>query len=102
MKIQPLFDNVLLERSETLQKTQSGLFIPSSAAEKPNQGKVIAIGEGKKLSDGTLQSPTVKLNDTVAFRNYDATELKFEGETYLLIQEKNILGIKNFKNNLIL
>jgi len=93
MNIQPLFDNVLVERSEALQKTQSGLYIPSSATEKPNKGKVIAVGKGKKLSDGSTKSLTVELDDTVVFRNYDATELKFEGETYLLIQEKNILGI---------
>ncbi|MBM76105.1 MAG: co-chaperone GroES [Proteobacteria bacterium] len=93
MNIKPLFDNVLLERSEALQKTQSGLYIPSSATEKPNQGRVIAVGSGKKLNDGSVKAPTVQLNDTVVFRNYDATELKFEGETYLLIQEKNILGI---------
>ena len=93
MNIQPLFDNVLLERSEALQKTKSGLYIPSSATEKPNKGRVIAVGQGKKLNDGSTKSLAVEINDTVVFRNYDATELKFEGETYLLIQEKNILGI---------
>jgi chaperonin GroES len=93
MKIQPLFDNVLLERSEAPKKTQSGLFIPSSSTEKPNRGTVVSIGKGVPLSDGTIQELAVKLNDTVVFKNYDASEIKLDGETFLLIQEKNILGI---------
>ena len=93
MKIQPLFDNVLVERSEAPQKTQSGLFIPSSSTEKPNRGTVVAIGKGVQLSDGSIQELAVKLNDTVVFKNYDASEVKLNGETFLLLQEKNILGI---------
>lgn len=88
VNIQPLADRVLVEPMEAEQKTASGLYIPDSAKEKPQQGKVVAVGKGKKDHD-----MTVKEGDTVLYGKYSGTELKLEGKDYLMMREDDILAI---------
>ena len=88
LKIQPLSDRVLLEPQEAETKTASGLYIPDSAKEKPQQGKVVAVGKGKK--DYNM---TVKVGDIVLYGKYSGSELKYEGNNYLIMREEDILAI---------
>lgn len=88
LKIQPLSDRVLVQPQEAETKTASGIFIPDSAKEKPQQGKVVAVGKGKK--DHAM---TVKPGDTVLYGKYAGTELKLEGNDYLIMREEDILAI---------
>jgi chaperonin GroES len=88
IKIQPLSDRVLVEPQAAETKTASGIIIPDSAKEKPQQGKVVAVGKGKKDHD-----MTVKVGDTVLYGKYSGTELKLEGEDYLMMREDDILAI---------
>jgi len=88
IKIQLLSDRVLVEPQEAETKTASGIIIPDSAKEKPQQGKVVAVGKGKKDHD-----MTVKVGDTVLYGKYSGTELKLEGEDYLMMREDDILAI---------
>ena len=92
-KIQPLQDRVIVKRFESEEKTQSGIFIPDSAQEKPQEGIVIAVGEGKHLDNGTVIKPTVKEGDKVLFGKYSGTEVKVDGEDMLIMREDDILGI---------
>ena len=92
MKIQPLFDNVLVEKIETVTKSRTGLILPTSAVEKSNIGKVISIGEGEKMKDGTVRSLDVKEGDRVVY-SYSTTEISIDGKNYLLMKESNILGV---------
>jgi chaperonin GroES len=88
LNIQPLSDRVLIEPMAAEQKTASGLYIPDTAKEKPQQGKVVAVGNGKK--DHPM---TVKVGDTVLYGKYSGTELKLEGNDYLMMREDDILAI---------
>jgi Co-chaperonin GroES (HSP10) len=88
IKIQPLSDRVMVEPQEAETKTSSGLYIPDSAKEKPQQGKIIAVGKGKKDHE-----MTVKVGDTVLYGKYSGSELKFEGKDYLIMREDDILAI---------
>ncbi len=88
LNIQPLSDRVLIEPTAAEQKTASGLYIPDTAKEKPQQGKVVAVGKGKKDHD-----MTVKVGDTVLYGKYSGTELKVEGNDYLMMREDDILAI---------
>jgi len=88
LKIQPLSDRVLVQPQEAETKTASGIYIPDSAKEKPQKGKVVAVGSGKK--DHKM---TVKTGDTVLYGKYAGTELKFEGVDYLIMREDDILAI---------
>ena len=88
LKIQPLSDRVLVEPQAAETKTASGLYIPDSAKEKPQQGKVVAVGNGKKDHD-----MTVKVGDTVLYGKYSGSELKYEGKDYLIMKEDDILAI---------
>ncbi|PQJ13962.1 co-chaperone GroES [Nonlabens tegetincola] len=88
LNIQPLSDRVLIEPIEAEQKTASGLYIPDTAKEKPQQGKVVAVGNGKKDHE-----MTVKVGDTVLYGKYSGTELKLEGTDYLMMREDDILAI---------
>ena len=88
LKIQPLSDRVLVQPHEAVTKTASGLIIPDSAKEKPQQGKVVAVGKGKKDHD-----MTVKVGDIVLYGKYSGSELKFEGKDYLIMKEDDILAI---------
>jgi len=88
LKIQPLSDRVVLEPQAAETKTASGLFIPDSAKEKPQQGKIVAVGSGKKDYD-----MTVKVGNTVLYGKYAGTELKLDGKDYLIMREDDILAI---------
>jgi len=88
LKIQPLSDRVLVAPQEAETKTSSGIYIPDSAKEKPQQGKIVAVGKGNKDHD-----MTVKIGDTVLYGKYSGSELKYEGVDYLIMREEDILAI---------
>jgi chaperonin GroES len=87
-----LFDNVLVEKIETVTKSRTGLILLTSAVEKSNIGKVVSIGEGEKMKDGTMRSLDVKEGDRVVY-SYSTTEISIDGKNYLLMKESNILGV---------
>ena len=92
--ITPLHDRVIIKRiEESAEKTAGGLFIPDSAKEKPQEGEVIAAGEGKYKEDGTRQALDVKAGDRVLFGKYSGSEIKIDGEEFLIMREDEILGI---------
>jgi chaperonin GroES len=93
MKIRPLNNRVLIKRIEELSRTPGGLFLPDSAKEKPIEGEVLAVGEGKIGDDGKLIPMNVKAGDRVVYSKYSGTEIKVDGEEYLLMREDDILGI---------
>ncbi len=93
MKIQPLADRVLVERLEAETKTAGGIVLPDSAKEKPQKGKIISVGKGKVLDDGTLKKVQVKKGDTVLFTSYAGTEVKVSGKEYLIMDESSILAV---------
>lgn len=93
MNIRPLFDRVLVERQEEPTKTRGGLFLPESAKEKPMQGKILAVGEGRVADDGKVTPLQVKVGDLVAFGKYAGTEIQIDGEDRLILREEDILGI---------
>ena len=92
--IKPLHDRVILRRIEdNVNQTAGGLFIPDTAKEKPQEGEVIAVGEGKYKEDGTRQTLDVKTGDRVLFGKYSGSEIKLDGEEFLILREDEILGI---------
>jgi len=92
--IKPLHDRVIIRRIEdSAEKTAGGLFIPDTAKEKPQEGEVIAAGAGKYKEDGTRQALDVKAGDRVLFGKYSGSEIKLDGEEYLIMREDEILGI---------
>ena len=93
MKIRPLQDRILVKRIEEEEKTSGGIIIPDTAKEKPQEGKVIAVGNGKLLDDGKLHPLDVKKGDRVLFSKYGGTEVQVEGEEHLIVREDDILGI---------
>jgi chaperonin GroES len=93
MKIKPLQDRVVAQRMEEEEKTKGGIIIPDAAKEKPLQGKVIAVGDGKVLDSGKKSPLSVKAGDKILFGKYSGTEIKVEGEEYLILKEDDILGI---------
>ena len=93
MKIRPLHDRILVKRLEEETKTAGGLFIPDAAKEKPIQAKVIAVGSGKRLEDGTLHKPEVKVGDRVLFSKYSGNEIKLDGEEHLIMREDDLLAV---------
>ena len=92
-KLRPLHDRVILKRLEGEEKTKGGIIIPDSAKEKPQEGKVIAIGNGKVLSDGKVTPLNVKVGDTVLFSKYSGNDIKIDGEDHLIIREDDILAV---------
>ncbi|SFM61247.1 co-chaperone GroES [Thermodesulforhabdus norvegica] len=93
MRLRPLHDRVIVQRVEEENKTPGGIIIPDTAKEKPQQGKVIAVGNGKLLDDGKTVPLTVKEGDRVLFSKYAGTEVKIEGEEFLIMREDDILAI---------
>jgi chaperonin GroES len=91
--IRPLFDRVLIERTEEPSKTASGLFLPETAKEKPAEGRILAIGNGRVSEKGDLKPLTVKVGDRVLFGKYAGTEIKMDGDDRLILREDDILGI---------
>ena len=93
MKIRPLQDRIIVQRIEEDQTTKGGIIIPDSAKEKPQEGKAIAVGNGKVTDDGKLQPLDVKKGDRVLFSKYAGTEVTLDGEDHLIIREDDVLGI---------
>jgi chaperonin GroES len=93
MKIKPLHDRVIVKRIEEEEKTKGGIIIPDSAKEKPAEGKIIAVGDGKVLEDGSKQPLDVKEGDRVLFGKYAGTEVKINGEEHLIMREDDIIAI---------
>jgi len=93
MKIKPLGDRVLIERLEAEERSEGGIIIPDTAKEKPVEGRVIAVGEGRHTEDGKLVPMNVKEGDRVIYSKYAGTEVKIEGKEYLIMREDDILGI---------
>ena len=92
-KIRPLQDRVLLKRLREEQKTKGGIIIPDTAKEKPMEGEVVAVGNGKVLEDGTARKLSVSAGDRVLFGKYSGTEIKLDGEEHLIVREDDILGV---------
>ena len=93
MKLRPLHDRVIVKRLEEERKTASGIVIPDTAAEKPVQGKVVAVGKGKILEDGNVRPLDVKVGDKILFGKYSGSEIKMNGEEHLIMREDDILGV---------
>ena len=93
MKIRPLQDRILVKRIDEEAKTKGGIIIPDTAKEKPQEGKVVAVGKGKVTEDGKLQPLDVKKGDRVLFNKYSGTEVNVDGEEHLIIREEDILAI---------
>jgi chaperonin GroES len=93
MKIRPLQDRVIVKRVEEEQKTKGGIIIPDTAKEKPIEGEVIAVGNGKVLEDGTVRPLDIKKGDRVLFGKYAGTEVKLENVEHLILREDDILGV---------
>ncbi len=93
MKIRPLQDRVLVARVEEEQKTKGGIIIPDAAKQKPQEGKVIAVGNGRVSEDGKVTPLSVKAGDRILFGKYSGTEIKLDGNEYLIMREDDILGI---------
>ena len=92
-KIRPINDKLVVKRLEAEEKTAGGILLPDSAKEKPKEGKVIAVGEGKLLDSGQRAQLLVKTNDRVLFTSYAGTEIKIDGEQYLILDESDILAV---------
>jgi chaperonin GroES len=93
MKIRPLHDRVIVKRIKEEEITKGGIIIPDSAKEKPSEGKVIAVGNGKLLENGNLKPLDVKAGDKVLFGKYSGTEVKIDGEEHLIMREDEIIAI---------
>jgi len=94
MKVRPLGDKILVRRDEAATKTESGIFLPESAKDKPKQGKVIAVGDGNLNRETGARIPfTVRKGDSVIFSSYSGTEVKIDGEAFLIMTEEDILGV---------
>ena len=94
MKIRPLYDRIVVKRIEdSAEKTASGLFIPDSAKEKPQEGEVMAVGQGKRSDDGKLIALDVKAGDRILFGKYSGSEIKLDGEEFLIMRDDEVLGV---------
>jgi chaperonin GroES len=93
VKIRPLQDRVIVKRVEEEEKSKGGIIIPDTAKEKPQEGKVVAVGKGKVNDDGKLTPLDVKVNDRILFGKYSGTEINIDGDEHLIMREEDILGI---------
>lgn len=93
MKIRPLHDRIIVKRLEEERKTASGIVIPDTAAEKPDQGEVLAVGNGKVLDDGKVRPLQVKVGDRVLFGKYSGQSVKVQGEEMLVMREEDVMGV---------
>jgi chaperonin GroES len=92
-KLTPLGDRLLVERLEAEEKTAGGIVLPDTAKEKPIQGKVVAVGEGRRTEEGKLIPPQVKKGDRILFTKYGGTEVKLDGKEYLILKEDDVLAV---------
>jgi chaperonin GroES len=93
MKIRPLYDRIVVKRIEEQETLRRGIIIPDSAKEKPQEGEVVAIGQGKRLEDGTMVALDVKIGDRILFGKYSGNEIKLDGDEYMIMREDDILGV---------
>ncbi|MCM8780425.1 MAG: co-chaperone GroES [Candidatus Omnitrophica bacterium] len=93
MRITPLGDRILVKPLEAEEKTKGGIILPDTAKEKPQEGKVVAVGKGKLLEDGKIQPLEVKVGDRILYGKYSGTEIKLDGEEHLIIREEDVLAI---------
>jgi chaperonin GroES len=92
-KFRPLHDRLLVKRVEAEEKSKGGIIIPDSAKEKPIEGRVMAVGNGKVLENGNTRKPEVKVGDRILFGKYSGTEIKIEGEEAVILREEEVLGV---------
>jgi chaperonin GroES len=97
MNIRPLHDRVVVKRIEQKEQMQGGLYIPDSAKEKPQEGEVIAVGNGKRDDKGEIHALDVKVGDRILFGKYSGSDIKMDGEEYLIMREDEILGVLDKK-----
>ena len=93
MKLRPLHDRIIVKRLEEERKTASGIVIPDTAAEKPDQGEVVAVGNGKVIDDGKVRPVSVKAGDRILFGKYSGQTVKVEGEELLVMREEDVMGV---------
>ena len=93
MKIRPLYDRIVVKRIDEQETTRSGIIIPDSAQEKPQEAEVIAVGNGKRLDDGKLVPLDVKVGDRILFGKYSGNDIRLDGEEYLIMREDDVLGV---------
>lgn len=93
MKVRPLADKVLVQRIEAENKTAGGIVLPDTAKEKPQRGKIVSVGTGKVLDDGTVRKMQVKKGDMVLFTSYAGTDVKIDGKEYLIMSESDIMAV---------
>jgi chaperonin GroES len=93
MNIRPLYDRIVVKRIEEKEAMQGGLYIPDSAKEKPQEGEVVATGKGKRLEDGKLVPLDVQVGDRILFGKYSGSDIKLDGDDYLILREDEVLGI---------
>ena len=93
MKIRPLYDSIVVKRIEEQETVRGGIIIPDSAKEKPQEGEVIAVGNGKRLEDGKLVPLDVKAGDRILFGKYSGSDIKLDGEEYMIMREDEVLGV---------
>lgn len=93
MKIRPLHDRIAVKRIEPSEQRQSGLFIPDSAKEKPQEGQIVAVGKGKRLKDGSVAPVDVHAGDRILFGKYTGSEIEVDGEEFLIMHEDDVLGV---------
>jgi chaperonin GroES len=97
MNIRPLYDRIVVKRLEEKENKVGGLFIPDSAKEKPQEASVVAVGKGKRLEDGTVVPLDVKVGDTILFGKYSGSDIKIDGQEYMIMREDEVLGIVETK-----
>jgi len=93
MKIKPLQDRVIVERLAAEERSAGGIIIPDTAKEKPQEGKVVAVGKGKRREDGTITPPDVKAGDKILFAKYSGSDVTIDGKEYIIMREDDILGV---------
>ena len=93
MKIRPLYDRIVVKRIEQQEQLQGGLYIPDSAKEKPQEGEVVAVGKGKRLEDGKVVPLDVQVSDRILFGKYSGSDIKLDGDEFLIMREDEVLGV---------
>ena len=93
VKIRPLYDRIVVKRIEQQEQLQGGLYIPDSAKEKPQEGEVMAVGKGKRLEDGKVVPLDVQVSDRILFGKYSGSDIKLDGDEFLIMREDEVLGV---------
>jgi len=93
MKIRPLYDHIVVKRIEEQETVKGGIIIPDTAKEKPQEGEVVAVGKGERLEDGNVVPLNVQAGDRILFGKYSGSEIKVEGEEFLIMREDDVLGV---------